>query len=153
MASRFVLARIEAAEIEGSLPSPPMIAFASISSLGVALPSISAKSGETGSPATARCIAKKVASRIFRESISSTEAFAMLQYFALLLISVAKKSRRFSLSFLESAKPSMGLSPSRMTQAAVTGPAHGPRPASSIPQIRSKLPMLTILTLEGGGLK
>ena len=49
------------------------------SSLGQRLPSIIAPVGRTDSPATARCMASMVACRIFRRSISSTEAEATNQ--------------------------------------------------------------------------
>src|SRR5690606_33769090 len=42
-------------------------------------------------------------------------------------------SRRSAVSFLESANPAMGFKSSKITAAATTGPANGPRPASSTP--------------------
>jgi hypothetical protein len=53
---------------------------------------------------------------------------------ALAMISISSRSRAFSLSFLESFSPLGMALGSRMTAAAVTGPAQGPRPASSTPQ-------------------
>ena len=46
------------------------------------------------------------------------------------------RSRRIAVSFLESARPAIGLRGSKITAAATTGPAKGPRPASSTPAIR-----------------
>ena len=56
-------------------------------------------------PATARCMASRVACRIFSRSISSALALAIAQASANSLISISKASRRFSDRFLESAKP------------------------------------------------
>src|SRR6185312_9382681 len=50
-------------------------------------------------------------------------------------------SRRFSLSFLESSRPAMGRAGSRITAATTTGPAKGPRPASSTPACKEMLPV------------
>jgi len=69
-------------------------------------------------------------------SISAALASAMHQASAFSLISAASASRRFSVSFLESLRPAIGRAGSRITAAAVTGPASGPRPASSMPQTR-----------------
>jgi len=56
---------------------------------------------------------------------------------ALALICPASASRRSAVSFLESRKPLIGFSGSSITAAANTGPANGPRPASSTPQMIS----------------
>ncbi len=66
-------------------------------------------------------------------SISSTAAMPTLQASALSWINWASVSRRASGSILESASPSIGRLASRITAAATTGPASGPRPASSTP--------------------
>jgi hypothetical protein len=55
---------------------------------------------------------------------------------ALARISSYSFSRRAAVSFLESARPAIGCRSSRMTAAATTGPASGPRPASSTPATR-----------------
>ena len=54
---------------------------------------------------------------------------------ALSQISSDRIARRDSVSFLESPRPLIGLLGSRTTAAATTGPASGPRPASSMPAI------------------
>jgi len=51
-------------------------------------------------------------------------------------MNLARLSRLSLLSIFESAKPSIGCCGSRITAAATTGPASGPRPASSIPAIK-----------------
>ncbi len=117
------------------LLSPLMMAWAGMLSGGQRLPSIKAWSGCRCSPAIARCMANKVACRMLRRSISSTLAAAMAQLRAWDLISGARASRLFSLRVLESASPAIGCLGSSMTAAAMTGPAHGPRPASSTPAI------------------
>lgn len=57
-----------------------------IGNAGQRLPSISTKSGVSGKPATARCIASMVACRILRRSISSGSARPRLQASAFSLI-------------------------------------------------------------------
>src|SRR5271170_4139010 len=47
-----------------------------------------------------------------------------------------KRPRSSGVKVLESATPSMGLRGLKMTAAATTGPARGPRPASSMPATR-----------------
>ena len=134
-ASRAVLARIDAAEIAGSLSSPPMSSSIAQSSRGARLPSIRARSTRSARPVTARSIASRVARRMFSWSISATEALAIDQPAARSRISSASVSRRAADSFFESRRPSIGRSTSRTTAAAYTGPASGPRPASSTPQM------------------
>src|SRR5919205_3944190 len=72
-------------------------------------------------------------------SISSTLAYAMDQAMARSLMRPASTSRRSGVRSLESARPFTRRAGSRITAAAYTGPASGPRPASSTPQIRSRL--------------
>ena len=57
----------------------------------------------------------------------------MQKHRALARISSNKASRRLAVSFLESVRPLMGCNSSNITAAATTGPAKGPRPASSTP--------------------
>jgi len=77
-----------------------------------------------------------VACKILNSSISSTLATAIDQLRACPLISLARLSRLSLLSIFESARPSIGCCGSRITAAATTGPAKGPRPASSMPAIK-----------------
>jgi hypothetical protein len=67
-------------------------------------------------------------SSITRSSTSETDHAS-----AFAVISSNSFSRFFSLSFFESFSPSMTIPAGRMTAAAHTGPATGPRPASSTP--------------------
>ena len=69
-------------------------------------------------------------------SISSGLAMPTLQATALSRISRKSSSLRFSESFLESFSRRISQSLGRITAPATTGPAKGPRPASSTPQIR-----------------
>ena len=80
-------------------------------------------------------MANNDACKILYSSISAADASAIAHASAFSLISINSFSRFFSLSFLESFKPSMGLLGSKMTAAATTEPTKGPRPASSAPAI------------------
>jgi len=74
-----------------------------------------------------------VAWRMLISSISST--LAMPTPISAQAVSLARSaSRRAASSFLESLRPSGQFEMSIMTAAATTGPASGPRPASSTPQ-------------------
>src|SRR5205814_2936213 len=73
--------------------------------------------------------------KMFSRSISSTVEKATAQAVARSLMRAASTSRRSGVSIFESARPLMRRAGSRMTAAAYTGPASGPRPASSMPQI------------------
>src|SRR5258706_5652747 len=84
----------------------------------------------------ARRMARPVACRMLRLAISSTEAKPTAQATALALISTSSASRVLTESFLESSKPLGTFFGLRITAPALTGPAHGPRPASSTPQTR-----------------
>src|SRR6185503_13623866 len=66
-------------------------------------------------------------------SISSTLACATAQAMARSRMRPARRSRRSGVSTFESASPLMRRFLSRITAAAYTGPASGPRPASSTP--------------------
>ena len=131
------MARIEAAEISGTRWSPFTSAKQATATSGTWSPSTTTSSGACCSISTARFIASSVARRMFRRSISSTEATATAQASARSRIATASASRVGSLSCLESASPSMGRAGSRITAAANTAPASGPRPASSTPQSRA----------------
>ena len=109
------------------------MASARTSKMGKRLPSTYTSVGFKRKASTALCMANIVACKIFKRSISSTLASAMAKHKALARISSNKRSRVLAVNFLESAKPLMGLRSSKMTAAATTGPARGPRPASSTP--------------------
>ena len=96
-----------------------------------------ATSADGDSPSIARRMPVSVACRILSRSISSHSTNSIRHASARSTISGYSASRRASLSFLESFRPSIGRCGSRMTAATDTGPASGPRPASSTPAIRS----------------
>ena len=97
------------------------------------LPSISASEGLTDSFSIARFMASSAAFRILISSISSTLANAMPKLTASEQIKSKSLSLFCSLSFFESLRPSISRPRGSMTAAAHTGPASGPRPASSTP--------------------
>src|SRR4051812_16987326 len=71
---------------------------------------------------------------MLRRSISSTLAEDTAQAVARSLMRSASTSRRSAFRTLESASPRICFAGLRITAAAYTGPASGPRPASSTPQ-------------------
>ncbi len=73
-----------------------------------------------------------MATRIFNLSISAgvADATPTLAFFVIIEYN---RSLSNSDNFLESFNPSMLLSIGKMTDAHTTGPAQGPRPASSMP--------------------
>lgn len=80
-------------------------------------------------------MAHSEARKIFMRSIRAALAIAIATW-ALAKIRSYSSCRLVALSFLESFIP-LGIScPSKMTAAATTGPASGPRPASSMPATR-----------------
>src|SRR5258708_10398302 len=81
-------------------------------------------------------MARPVACRMLSAAISSTEAKPTPQATALALISTSSVSRVLAESFLESSRPLGTFFGLRITATALTGPARGPRPASSTPQTR-----------------
>jgi len=128
---------MDAAAITLTFASPSTIARAGTASIGQCEPSNNTSCGNTESVSTARRMASRLACRMFRLSISSTLAQAMAQASALSLIRIVSRSRSCELNILESAMPrGARRAGSNTTAAAQTGPASGPRPASSTPQIR-----------------
>src|SRR5919198_1874318 len=75
---------------------------------------------------------------MFSRSISSTVENATDQEIARSLMRSASTSRRSGVRSFESARPLMRRAGSRMTAAAYTGPASGPRPASSMPHTKGR---------------
>ena len=130
------LATIDAAAIETDSPSPRTTARAAGASPGGTIaPSTSADAGAQGRSATARRIARKLACRMFIASISATLA-TPTPIRAQPASAANSASRRAAHSRLLSSSPSGMHAGSSTTAAATTGPAHGPRPASSMPQTR-----------------
>ena len=127
----------EAAEMAGSSASPPTSVRISQSrlTLGGRLPSISATNGATSSDSMACFMPSNVACRMFSRSMSAGEISATDQHRARSITRSYSQSRVPGSSFLESSRPSIGRDGSRITAAATTGPARGPRPASSTPAI------------------
>ena len=138
---------IDAAEIHGSMASPPTIARAfqrhsGRLPAGVILPSTNTSRGSQPSFAhkasTAKVIASIVAPNMLRRSMSSTSTTPTAHWQRRLIV-VSSSARRAAVSFLLSSRPEgRGLHSS--TAAATTGPASGPRPASSTPTITSATP-------------
>ncbi len=131
-----VFARIDAALIAGSVASPPTIARAlkdrpKPSRRGRRLPSMSSRCGLKLMASTARRIARNVACRILSASISAGSAQPIPKHSARRRIAALKRARVSALKTFESAMPAMARPGRRITAAATTGPAKGPRPASS----------------------
>ena len=131
--SRVTLAMMEAAAMESDSASPAMTVRTGQGSCGARLPSTRARLGGVASWRSASAMAQKVACRILSRSMRATSAMPMPTC-ALARIGSKSASRCAALSFLESSRPSGMRAGSRITAAATTGPAQGPRPASSMPQ-------------------
>ncbi|MBK9657549.1 MAG: hypothetical protein IPO66_19770 [Rhodanobacteraceae bacterium] len=120
--------------MHASLASPLTIACAgSVRSDGILLPSINTCVGRVDKAIAARVMPRMVAWKMLMRSISSTSTTMIDQASACAWISGINASRRLAVSTLESASPAIGRAGSRMTAATTTGPASGPRPASSMP--------------------
>mmetsp|Transcript_53080 Transcript_53080/g.153061 ORF Transcript_53080/g.153061 Transcript_53080/m.153061 type:complete len:272 (-) Transcript_53080:48-863(-) len=110
---------------------------------GLLQPSTKTASGRAGKPWMARAMAARDACRMLYRSISSTDASAMhhaTRPWNLLSVSCSKSSSRFaSVNFFESltadsnSNTSLSFQSNTTNAAATTGPARGPRPASSVP--------------------
>jgi len=132
--SRVTLAMMLAAAMLRLSASPPTSAVCGTGRPRAGSPSIKVWSGGAGRAFTARAMARWVARRMLRRSISSTPAWPVDQTTPGCVARIAKNfSRRAAGIFFESFRPSSLKSPGRMTAAATTGPASGPRPASSTP--------------------
>ena len=97
-------------------------------------------SGTPAVPSSARRIARNVACRMLRQSISSRSAQPTAHASARSRISGASRSRSRRSAPSNRASPRMRRRGSRITAAATTGPASGPRPASSTPATRADQP-------------
>ena len=138
----------EAALMAGSVASPPTTACTVTppASRGQRLPSTSTWSGRTPRRSTARRMASRLAARMFSASISAASAQATAQAVARAATASASRARAAAPSVLESASPATGRPGSRITAAATTGPASGPRPASSTPATRRPPSRGSVLT-------
>ncbi len=123
---------MEAAAIDITMPSPPITASQSQATSIRSRPSTNTCFGVSGSACTARVSAHSEARRILSRSIRAGEAKATAND-AVAQISSNSSSRRSALSRLESSMPLGMRFGSSTTAAATTGPASGPRPASSQP--------------------
>src|ERR1700722_1794346 len=123
---------IEAAAIESTKPSPPITASQSQAVSSRSRPSTNTCLGISGSACTARLSAHSDARRILSRSIREGGAKATAND-AVAQISSNSSSRRSAVSRLESSIPLGIRFGSSTTAAATTGPASGPRPASSQP--------------------
>ncbi len=137
-ASRAVFAMMEAAMISGTVASPLTMALLGMPHAGQNRPSTSTRRGRTARACTARRMARSVALWMFSASISAWDAQPMLQATARALMTAAAAVLSSGSRAFESSRMSRGKSAGRMTAAAVTGPASGPRPASSTPQESSQ---------------
>ena len=114
------------------MPSPPMTASQSHAVSSRSRPSTKTCFGASGSACTARLSAHNEARNMLSRSIRAGEAKAT-ENDAVAQISSNSSSRRSAVSRLESSMPLGIRFGSSTTAAATTGPASGPRPASSQP--------------------
>ena len=132
--SRSVLAIIDAAMISGTRVSPLTTAVHRTASGRRKRPSISTSSGCTSRARRARHMASSDARWMLMRSISSAQHQPVAQAVACSRMVAAAAARSSAVSCLESFRQATGNRGGSTTAAAVTGPARGPRPASSIPQ-------------------
>src|SRR5688572_31696163 len=137
--SRVTFATIDAAATDIHSASPLMIERTGMGQAGSEIASISRQSGFGMSPARARCMASRVASRIFSRSISCSVAQPMPMLTARFLITTYSCSRSDSESSLESSQPIRRHRLGRTTADATTGPANGPRPVPRSEEHTSEL--------------
>ena len=135
MRSLVTFAITEAAAIDRLRPSPFTIARCTICMSGSVTASINRQSGLLDKPSIARRIAFCVAGRIPTASISAASASPTETSRAVSAISLKSRSRRSGKRHFESLRPGNSFWRGRTTAAATTGPARGPRPASSTPAI------------------
>ena len=138
--SRVTLAMMLAAAMLRLSVSPATSAVCGTESPRTGSPSTSAWPGFRGRASRARAMARCVARRMLSLSISATSAWPMPQWMSARAVRMAWKCSRFlAVNFFESSRPSSAQSSGKMTAAATTGPASGPRPASSTPATK-KIP-------------
>jgi len=136
MRSRTTLATIDAAAIESDSVSPLMIEREGTARSGNVTASIKRQSAGGVSDASARRMARRVASKILRRSISCSVATPTPTARARWTITSYNRDRSDSETRLESSTPTKRQRVGKITAAATTGPARGPRPASSRPAIQ-----------------
>mmetsp|Transcript_2548 Transcript_2548/g.10072 ORF Transcript_2548/g.10072 Transcript_2548/m.10072 type:complete len:292 (+) Transcript_2548:113-988(+) len=136
MRSRVTFASTDAAAMHTDLASPLTIASArSAKGGGTRLPSINTQSAFVLSPSTLRAMASMVASRMLISSMRSWSiTHTDLSTRSSAMSSSNTASRSSSVICLLSLMASMTRSSGNTHAAATTGPASGPRPASSTPQ-------------------
>ena len=141
--SRATLATIEAAPTQLTIASPSTTAsmlqsMASPPRFGQRSPSTITCAGAQRSASSARRMASIVACRMLIASISQGSDQPIPNAMQRSRILPESSSRTSAHSALESAMPRMGRRRSRITAAATTGPASGPRPASSTPAVKPR---------------
>ena len=137
-ASRVVFARIDAAEIAATSRSPLTMARAAAGErAGNGCRRRAPRRARRASASTARRIASSVACRMLSASISATSAHADRPGERCSRICGPRAPRAAAAEHLGVAQARDGPRGSRITAAATTGPASGPRPASSTPATRS----------------
>ncbi len=151
--SRETFATIEAAAIEGQMPSPPTTATCSLRKCLAGKPSTRTTPENSPKACKARPIAIWLATRILCLSISSNEASPTPHFPVFPSVSRSKSSSLlFGVIFLESSKPSISVPFSKKRKAAATtGPAKAPRPASSTPTAGAR-PASAISDFQSGGI-
>ena len=98
--------------------------------------SVSTSSGSSPRMASARPMARRVASSMFTRSIVGASTIPMPIATARARMTASNSSRSSGVRSFESFTPSIRVPGPKMTAAATTGPASGPRPASSSPATR-----------------
>lgn len=126
---------IDAAPMEMLFASPLIIGTCGIATFGIVTASLSSRSGCGDNCAIACRIASYVACRILISSILSGPIVPSPVATACSMMISYSSSLFAAESFLESLIYNISQSFGRITAPATTGPASGPRPTSSIPQI------------------
>ena len=150
--SRAVLATIEAAAIEATAARRPAPRTGGHARPAGTVAVDQRQVGRAGSPATARHRQVRGAQDV--ELVDLGDAGMGDRDHGRAPDRRVRASRRFAVTCLESFSPSGMRTGSRITAAAVTGPASGPRPTSSIPAMRAmpRAPCASRLDIEASGL-
>src|SRR5512138_2821170 len=136
-ASRVTFAMIDAAATANDFASPSTTASHGTSHQTGSFPSTKRPWGSSPRAVNALFIARRLASRMLCASTSSTLPTPTPTATAFWRIRTAASSRSAAVITFESRTPRIFTPAGSATQAATTGPARGPRPASSMPARRS----------------
>src|SRR5918995_3925236 len=137
MRSRVTLARIDAAAMDRQRESPRTMRWAMPPPTKSHLPSSSTRSGRRPSPSSARRAASRCASLMPRSSHSSWVAWPTAQAVHQPAMRSKSASRSCAVSCLESRTLYTRRSRGSTAAPTVSGPAHAPRPTSSMPTTTS----------------